>query len=597
MAFDGFVTKAVVSELNNCLINGKINKIFEPNKNEVILSIYSGGKLYALNISIDSNYYRINLTTYSKANPQNALNFCMVLRKHLVGGIIRNIYTNSFERIVFIEIDCHNELNDLITKTLVVELMGKHSNVILLNENRNVIDALRHLNKFDNSTRDIFPGSKYTDIVSNKLDFCKINSFEDFYNSLKITDKFSISSSISKNFNGLGKNNLSHLLEHLQIEDSSTSNTDLEKIYNYLKDLSNILNSKFLYTNSKSVDIKLVSGDKKDYYLYLSDNKYYENLSINFFIDDFYYEKENSERFKSYRNNVLKIVLSQVTRIKNKIEVINEKIKECNNTNLYKLYGELITANLYRIPDYPQDKIVVENYYDNNNLIEIHLDNTMSPSKNAKMYFKKYRKLQNTIGIVRKHKELAEEELRYLDSIVYEISTAKDITDIDNIYSEICDNLLAGQNSNTVNNHIDSSNNKSVKETSSLLPAKYTIDGYTVLVGKNNKQNDYLTCRIAQNSDIWFHTKDIHGSHVILKTDNESYNSSKLDITDINIPESTLYKCACLAAYYSKARMSQNVPVDYTFVKYVKKPNGAKPGMVIYTNNKTIYANPQNFNH
>lgn len=597
MAFDGFVTKAVVSELNNCLINGKINKIFEPNKNEVILSIYSGGKLYALNISIDSNYYRINLTTYSKANPQNALNFCMVLRKHLVGGIIRNIYTNSFERIVFIEIDCHNELNDLITKTLVVELMGKHSNVILLNENRNVIDALRHLNKFDNSTRDIFPGSKYTDIVSNKLDFCKINSFENFYNSLKITDKFSISSSISKNFNGLGKNNLSHLLEHLQIEDSSTSNTDLEKIYNYLKDLSNILNSKFLYTNSKSVDIKLVSGDKKDYYLYLSDNKYYENLSINFFIDDFYYEKENSERFKSYRNNVLKIVLNQVTRIKNKIEVINEKIKECNNTNLYKLYGELITANLYRIPDYPQDKIVVENYYDNNNLIEIPSDNTMSPSKNAKMYFKKYRKLQNTIGIVRKHKELAEEELRYLDSIVYEISTAKDITDIDNIYSEICDNLLAGQNSNTVNNHIDSSNNKSVKETSSLLPAKYTIDGYTVLVGKNNKQNDYLTCRIAQNSDIWFHTKDIHGSHVILKTDNESYNSSKLDITDINIPESTLYKCACLAAYYSKARMSQNVPVDYTFVKYVKKPNGAKPGMVIYTNNKTIYANPQNFNH
>ena len=597
MAFDGFVTKAVVSELNNCLINGKINKIFEPNKNEVILSIYSGGKLYALNISIDSNYYRINLTTYSKANPQNALNFCMVLRKHLVGGIIRNIYTNSFERIVFIEIDCHNELNDLITKTLVVELMGKHSNVILLNENRNVIDALRHLNKFDNSTRDIFPGSKYTDIVSNKLDFCKINSFENFYNSLKITDKFSISSSISKDFNGLGKNNLFHLLEHLQIEDSSTSNTDLEKIYNYLKDLSNILNSKFLYTNSKSVDIKLVSGDKKDYYLYLSDNKYYENLSINFFIDDFYYEKENSERFKSYRNNVLKIVLNQVTRIKNKIEVINEKIKECNNTNLYKLYGELITANLYRIPDYPQDKIVVENYYDNNNLIEIPLDNTMSPSKNAKMYFKKYRKLQNTIGIVRKHKELAEEELRYLDSIVYEISTAKDITDIDNIYSEICDNLLAGQNSNTVNNHIDSSNNKSVKETSSLLPAKYTIDGYTVLVGKNNKQNDYLTCRIAQNSDIWFHTKDIHGSHVILKTDNESYNSSKLDITDINIPESTLYKCACLAAYYSKARMSQNVPVDYTFVKYVKKPNGAKPGMVIYTNNKTIYANPQNFNH
>ena len=598
MAFDGFVTKAIVSELNNCLINGKINKIFEPYKNEIIISIYSEGKSYALNVSIDSNYYRINLTTNSKPNPQNALNFCMVLRKHLIGGIIKKIYTNSFERIVFIEIDCHNELNDLITKTLVVELMGKHSNIILLNENKNVIDALRHLNKFDNSTRDIFPGSKYTDIVSNKLDFNKIKNFNDFYNSLKVSDNFSLSSSITKTFNGLGKNNVLHLLEYLQINDSSKSIEDLEKIYNYLKELSNILNSNFLYTNNKSIDIKLISEGKKDYFLCLSNEKYYEHLSINFFIDDFYYEKENNERFKAYRNNVLKIVLNQVTRIKNKIEVINAKIKECNNTNLYKLYGELITANLYRIPDFPQEKITLENYYDNNNLIEIPLDSTMTPSKNAKMYFKKYRKLQNTIGIVKKHKELAEEELKYLDSIVYEISSATNIIDIDNIYTEICDNLLAGQNTNTVNNHINNiSSNKSTKENSSLLPTKYIIDGYTVLVGKNNKQNDYLTCKIAQNADIWFHTKDIHGCHVILKTNNESYNSSKLDITDINIPDSTLYKCACLAAYYSKARMSQNVPVDYTFVKYVKKPNGAKPGMVIYTNNKTIYANPQNFLH
>ena len=495
---------------------------------------------------------------------------------------------------MFIEIDCHNELNDLITKTLVVELMGKHSNVVLLNENKNVIDALRHLNKFDNSTRDIFPGSKYTDIISNKLDFCNINNFNDFYNSLKITDNFSISSAISKAFNGFGKNNLLHLLEYIKIDDSSSSIQDLENVYQYLKNLSNILNSKFLYTNTQSVDVKQVVGDKKDYFIYLSNEKYYENLSINFFIDDFYYEKENTERFKSYRNNVLKLVLNQVTRIKDKIDVINAKIKECNNTNLYKLYGELITANLYRINDFPQEKITLENYYDNNNLIDIPLDSSMSPSKNAKMYFKKYRKLQNTIGIVKKQKELAEEELKYLDSVVYEISNAKDITDIDSIYSEICDNLLAGQNINTVNNHIDAVTNKVEKENSSLMPTKYVIDGYTVLCGKNNKQNDYLTCKIAQNSDIWFHTKDIHGCHVILKTDNEIH-SSKLDITDINIPDSTLYKCACLAAYYSKARMSQNVPVDYTFVKYVKKPNGAKPGMVIYTNNKTIYANPQNF--
>ncbi len=243
----------------------------------------------------------------------------------------------------------------------------------------------------------------------------------------------------------------------------------------------------------------------------------------------------------------------------------------------------------------------MENYYDNNNLITIPLDEKFSPSKNAKNFFKKYRKLQNTIAIVEKQKELSEAELSYLESIVYELEEVSTIEDIDNIYSEICDNLIFGKNANTVNNHVYNkqskiTNSKSSKQSNaSNMPEKRNIDGYTVYIGKNNKQNDYLTCRLAQNSDIWFHTKDIHGSHVVLKTDSlhSSSENSSASCT-FNIPDSVLYKCASIAAYYSKARMSQNVPVDYTLIKYVKKPNGAKPGMVIYTNNKTIYANPQN---
>ena len=180
MAFDGVVTKSIVCELQ-CLLGGKINKVFEPNRNEVLFGIYCNCKNYLLNASIDSANYRVNLTTHSKPNPQNALNFCMVLRKHLLGGIVRRIYSNGFERIVFIEVECHNELNDLITKTLVVELMGKHSNIILLSDKGIVIDSLRHLNKFDNSTRDIFPGSMYVDIVSNKIDFSEVKTFNDFY--------------------------------------------------------------------------------------------------------------------------------------------------------------------------------------------------------------------------------------------------------------------------------------------------------------------------------------------------------------------------------------------------------------------------------
>ena len=608
MAFDGIVTKAVVSELNTCLINGKINKIFEPNKNEILLGIYSGGKNYCLNISIDSVNYRINLTTSSKPNPQNVLNFCMVLRKHLTGGTIKKIYSTGLERIVFIDVDVYNELNDLITKTLVVELMGKHSNVILLNSEHIVIDSLRHLNKFDNSNRDIFPGSKYLNIESDKKDFLAVRTFDEFYRDVTI-DCGNLPSTLSKIYNGFGKKNISYLLETLNIP-TAVSTNDLKKVYSYLKDL--------FASMPDNVVLKEYAADKKDYFAYNSIN---DGLSVNFFLDDFYTSKEQAEQFKQYRDTVLKLVLNHVGKIKERISTIDSKIADCTNAEKYRLYGELITSNLYRIPDYPQSEVTLENYYDNNNLITIPLDEKFSPSKNAKNFFKKYRKLQNTIAIVEKQKELAEAELSYLDSIVYELEEVSTIEDIDNIYSEICDNLIFGKNANTVNNHVynshdkvvnlnnsnnlnhskngnlkkaNSKGNKQSKENSSNMPEKRDIDGYTVYIGKNNKQNDYLTCRLAQNSDIWFHTKDIHGSHVVLKTDSlhSSSENSSASCT-FNIPDAVLYKCASIAAYYSKARMSQNVPVDYTLIKYVKKPNGAKPGMVIYTNNKTIYANPQ----
>lgn len=585
MAFDGIVAKAVVSELNTCLINGKINKIFEPNKNEILLGIYSGGKNYCLNISIDSVNYRINLTTNSKPNPQNVLNFCMVLRKHLTNGTIKRIYSNGLERIVFVDVDVYNELNDLITKTLVVELMGKHSNVILLNSEHTVIDSLRHLNKFDNSNRDIFPGSKYVNIESDKKDFLAVKTFDEFYRDVSI-DSENLPSTLSKVYNGFGKKNISYLLETLNIP-TAVSASALKEVYSYLKDL---------FANMPdNVVLKEYSSVKKDYFAYSFTN---DGLAVNFFLDDFYISKEQAEQFKQYRDTVLKLVLSHIGKIKERISTIDSKIADCANAEKYRLYGELITSNLYRIPDYPQSEVTLENYYDNNNLITIPLDEKFSPSKNAKNFFKKYRKLQNTIAIVEKQKELAEAELSYLDSIVYELEEVSTIEDIDNIYSEICDNLIFGKNANTVNNHVYNShdkitnpqNSKSVKQSSSSnMPEKRDIDGYTVYIGKNNKQNDYLTCRLAQNSDIWFHTKDIHGSHVVLKTDSNLQSFDKSD----TIPDSVLYKCASIAAYYSKARMSQNVPVDYTLIKYVKKPNGAKPGMVIYTNNKTIYANPQ----
>lgn len=570
MAFDGIVCSAVVAELNKNILNGKINKIYQPNKNEILLGIYSMGKNYALNISIDSVNYRLNLTTQQKQNPKNVFNFCMVLRKHLIGGTIKRIYMNGLERIVYLDIEGFNELNDRITKTLIIELMGKHSNIILTNSNNVIIDSLRHLNKLDNSIRDIMPGCKYEELVNSKESFTTC-SFDSFYKKIK-SSQCNISSTISNSFIGISKLGIKSILQDLGVKDeASICLDDSKRLYDYIKNILKDINQ----GNLKITIDKIENNEKIDFYIKEVEN--YENLSINFFIDDFYDEKENKEKFKFMRNDLLKLILNKLKKVDDRLDNINSKLEECKKMDLYKLYGELITTNLYRIENYNVESVTLENYYKNNEKIEIPLDSAISPSTNAKKYFKKYRKLQNTKAIVQKQKELAENEVKYLDSIVYEINNSSTIEELEEIYSEI------GEIVDTSRKTQDSDVKKKNKKTESNMPAEYIIDGFTVYVGKNNKQNDYLTCKLARNNDLWFHTKDIHGSHVVLRLDK---NVKKA-------PDSVIYKCATIAAYFSKAKMSQNVPVDYTYIKYVKKPNGAKPGMVIYTDNKTLYVNPK----
>lgn len=568
MAFDGITCSAIIAELNKSILNGKINKIYEPTKNEILVGIYSMGKNYALNISIDAINYRLNLTTHSKKNPQNVYNFCMVLRKHLIGGVIKNIYMKGLERIVYIDVETHNELNDVIIKTLVIELMGKHSNIILIKPNSEIIDSLRHLNKIDNSIRDILPGCKYESIDNEKKDF-NTSTFDDFYNIINSSNK-KVSLEISNNFIGISKCEIKAILKELEIEDASNITlNDCKKIYICIKEMLKKLKNSQL----DLVANKFVENQKEDYYIFKGNGK--DNLQINFFIDDFYSEKEEKEKIKSLKNDLLKIVLNKVKKLENRLEGMNNKIEECKKIELYKLYGELLTTNLYKMPNYNIENFTVENYYDNNKEITIPLDVKLSPSANTKQYFKKYRKLQNTKTIVQKQKELVINEIEYLESIVYEINNSYNIEELADIYEEIKEITQENQSKGL--------NKKKEKKLEKNMPSEYKIDGFTIYVGKNNKQNDFLTCKLARNNDMWFHTKDIHGSHVVLKLDKDIKK----------VPDSIIYRCATIAAYYSKAKMSQNVPVDYTYIKYVKKPNGAKPGMVIYTDNKTLYVNPK----
>lgn len=572
MAYDGITTKIIADELQT-LSGSRIDKIFQPNKNEILIGLYNNGQNFLLNICIDSQNYRVNLTTHPKANPQVAPNFCMLLRKHLIGLKLKNIITSNLERIITLEIEGFDEFDDIVSKKLIIELMGKHGNIILVDESNIIVDTLRHIKSDDETNRNLIPHIKYTLPKSTKFNFLDIHSFDEFIEKLgNLSDN--ISSDISNTFNGISKICIDNFIRKYNVDTSSKDT--LKKIYDYLNNIINVSNSEDLcfetieYTNNNKT--------KKDYFICPSDKQNFP-YALNFYIDDFYYNKETLESFKTYRDTTLKLILNVLKKYNTRLSNIQSKLNECDNMDIYKLYGELITANLYRIKNTNLDKIELENYYDNNNLISIPLDKKYLPSENARRYFKKYNKLKNTLEIVGFQKQETLKELDYLESIVYELEASTSIEDVSQIFNEISENVLFKDNiKNHTKKNIKIKKSKLTKnKEASFNPLKYTFDDYTVLVGRNNTENDYLTTKFASKNDYWFHTKDIHGSHVILK------------MNGIEPSEDILYKCAELAVKHSKAHNSSNVPVDYCLVKYVKKPNGSKPGMVIYTTNKTIY--------
>ena len=549
MAFDGLVLKAVTKELT-CLIGGKIQKIYEPDENEVLLSIYCNGLQYALSINISSNLYSVYLTTNKKVNPLIAPNFCMLLRKHLINYRINNIKTLGLERILIIELNGKDENNNIITKKLVVELMGKYSNILLLNSNDIIIDSFKHFSINNGSNRDIMPKFKYFLPTSDKIDIINFKNFKNIPKDSNLVDFF------SSHFTGISKSSVKQIITESGVPGC---------IENYSLIANSLLK---LIDNIESSHVKCIDFEKKDYVLTSCNDK--ESLQVNMYLDDFYKNKQEKEQFLTYRNTMLNFIMAKLKKISKKLSTIDERLKECSQMETYKLYGELITNYLYQIPKQRLSHIELLNYYDNK-MIDIPLDVSILPVENAKKYFKKYNKLKNASSIVKEQKVELEKEINYLESIVYEIEISTCIEDIDLIYEEIKSSF---------------SNNKKqklkVKENTSVsTPISYSIDGFKVLIGRNNKQNDELTFKIANSNDIWFHVKDFHGSHVILFTNGEIRS------------QETINKCATLAAYYSKAMNSSNVPVDYTFVKNVKKYKNAKPGMVIYISQETVNVQPK----
>ena len=537
MAFNSIVLKKVTLELHN-LIGYKIDKVCEPDKNTIILGLYGKQKNYNLLTSISSNNYRIHLTNKNIKNPMQAPNFCMLLRKHILGYKIKDIYSINLERIVFIELQNNENLNKPINKKLIIELMGKHSNIILVNENNIIIDCMRHTTVENGAQRDIYATSKYT--LPKENSFKDINEFKDFY--LKYEP------------------NILNLLNNITYDDNT--------LYDVLNNILSTTSFEINIINNKEYNLKTSLS---------TDNPF----TLNYSLDNYYYEKETNELFLAYRNSILNLILNTLKKYKKRIINIDNKISECNSMEKYKLYGELITSNLYQIPNKNVDFVEVQNYYDNCNIIKIPLDNRYYPSINAKKYFKKYTKLKNALEIVTIQKKETLEDINYIESIIYELEASSTIEDVEEIYEEISSsNIFKTSLSKKTNNKktkAKKQKNLTKNKFAKFNPIKYTLDGYTIYVGRNNIENDILTTKFAKYNDIWFHTKDIHGSHVILKVKpNEK------------VTDEIIYEAAKLAAKHSKAKLSSNIPVDYCTISNVKKTNGSKPGMVIYKNNKTI---------
>ena len=562
MALDGVFLKQLVDDIKPSLLYSKIDKITQPEKDELIIALRKNKDNNKLLISASSTFPRMHFTEMPKKNPMQPPMFCMVLRKHLSNGKIININQINGDRIVVLTIENLNELGDNVTYSLIIEIMGRHSNISLVNDTTGkIIDCIKHISSDVNSYRLLLPGAKYIYPPStNKLDPYNF-TYEDFSNfisnnSLEFNDKFA-----QNVFTGV-----SHKLSKYYYNHLKEKNIDRKILFSESKNLFEFINN-----NKTFIAIKDSSDKLRDFYCTNLDNDpcniiTYDNASK--LLDSYFYKKDKQDRINNKAHYLSKLINTNIDRCNKKYKVLKKTLDECKTKENFKIYGDLLTSYIYTIQK-GQKFAKINNFYsENNELVEIPLDENKTPSENIQLYYKKYNKLKKSEISALEQIEKNEKEIEYLNSVSLLLQQSDNYEEIEEVRKELIEE-----------GYIKYKKNISKKKNSTVKPLHYiSSDGFDIYVGKNNIQNDYLTLKFADNNNLWFHTKNIPGSHVIIK--------------GFNPPESSILEAASLAAYYSKGRESSNVPVDYTLIKYVKKPNGAKAGMVIYTTNKTIYVTP-----
>lgn len=576
MSFDGMVTHCVAHELNRVLTGGKIDKIYQPERDEIILQIRTGSESHRLLLSASASNPRVHLTHVARENPMTPPMLCMLMRKHLLGNKILGITQQGFDRVLRLDLEGRNEMGDICTKSIITEIMGRHSNIILIDENRRIMDSAKHVDFTVSAVRQILPGllyeappaqDKYTPDHYSLLDLMTAldKSPED-----TLLDKFLLAS-----FTGMSPL-LAREIVYRFCQNTKAVRKEVDTAA-FLTAADAFL--KDICAGQYTPTLVISKNDQRPAAFSCVRLTQYENGatletsdSMSAVIDSYYEKRAQREHMNQRANLLLKLVHNNIERCEKKLALHLENLEKSKNRETYKIYGDLITGNLYRMSGGAKE-LEAENYFSENmETVRIPLKEELSPSQNAQRYYKLYTKAKMTEKYAEEQIQSAQEEKYYLESVLDALEKAETPAELAEIKSELEDE-----------GYVSKTSAKVKKNRKKSEPMRFTsADGFEILIGRNNKQNDELTIRMAYSTDLWLHTKNIPGSHTIIRTRG-----------GLKVPDQTLLEAAQLAAYFSKAQNSSKVPVDYTTVKNVKKPNGAKPGMVIYDHYNTLYVEPK----
>ena len=561
MALDGILLHLAKKEILDAAQFSRVEKIHQPSREELVIHLRGKGGSKKLLLSVRANSPRIHFTQHAPENPATPPMFCMLMRKRLVNAALIDVRQSELDRVLYIDFDATNEIGDKVKLTLSIEIMAKHSNIILFDEEGKIIDALKRVDLSQSTVRQILPGFRYTSPPpQNKLNILE-HSTENIIEQIKSFENKTLSSAILSSLQGVSpltsREIAGEFSEHFVDE---VSDVGFEQTSKKIDELRTIV------INGHSVPFMLKDENSKPVDFSFMPIKQYgtiysveEKESFSDLLDEFYFECDRLDRTRQKAQDLVKLLNSAIARISKKISLQQAELKQCADRELLRISAELINANLYRL-EKGAAFYDLENYYDENKILRIKADPSKNPAANAQKYFKDYRKAKTAETMLTDLIEQGKNDLQYLETVADALDRASTQAEIEEIRSEL-----------VVSGFAKNKRRSNQKQPKLLPPMEYrTTDGFRVLVGRNNMQNDKLSLKTASKNDMWLHTQKFPGSHVIIFSDNKE------------ISDDAIVEAAEIAAYHSKARDAKLVPVDYTYVKHLKKPQGAPPGKVIY---------------